>query len=267
MNSFWHNGFQVLPRIYSGEEIAQLRQAAYDSHGSGGDLLVNPRLRHVLTDGRLAEVASTLLGTSDIHYGGDSSFTINCTQRGFHKDNADRDDPAAPDWRGRYTQLRFGIYCQDHTRHTGGLNLRVGSHEVPNTVDGRNHYVKVRPGDLAVWSMRITHSGNGMLLKLPFAHYPLPSRQPRYPSWSVAPADGDRVAIFVHLGANDEHAQRYGDYLKTRSYIVDAWRQRPYDEESRHAASAAGLSLRDMPDEVIGDPAAGKNDAWAPIPY
>ena len=98
-----------------------------DSKPHGGDLLSNPLLRDVLLDGRLVGIASQLLGSDQIVYAGDSSFTINSGQHGYHKDNADRTDKNAPDWQGRYTILRFGIYLQDHTEHTSGLNLRVRS--------------------------------------------------------------------------------------------------------------------------------------------
>jgi hypothetical protein len=267
VDQFWTRGYAVIPGMYTPEEIEALRQAAYTSRGFGGDLLANPRLRSVVLDGRLIAVAHRLLGTDDLFYGGDSSFTINGTQKGFHKDNADRVDPNAPDWDSRYTQLRFGIYCQDHSKHTGGLNLRVGSHDIPNLTAGENLYVKTRPGELAVWSMRITHSGNGMLLKDPAAPYPLPTEHDKYAPEDVAEADGDRIAVFVHIGANDKHAQRYCDYTKTRTYLVDAWRKRPYDDETRRAVANVGLTLRDMPAEVLDDPTAGLNELWAPIPY
>jgi hypothetical protein len=267
VDQFWARGYAVIPGMYTSEEIQALREAAYASRGFGGDLLANPRLRSVVLDGRLVAVARRLLGTDDLFYGGDSSFTINGTQKGFHKDNADRVDPNAPDWDGRYTQLRFGIYCQDHSEHTGGLNLRAESHDIPNLTAGENVYVKVKPGDLAVWSMRITHSGNGMLLKDPAAPYPLPTEHDKYAPEDVADADGDRIAVFVHIGANDKHAQRYCDYLKTRTYMVNAWRKRPYDDEPRQAAANVGLTLRDMPAEVMDDPTVGLNELWAPIPY
>lgn len=267
VEEFWELGYAILHDVYSAEEVAQLRQEANDSKGFGGDLLANPRLQHVLTDGRMVAVARKLLGTDEIFYSGDSSFTVNGTQKGFHKDNTDRLDPKAPDWDDRYTQLRFGIYCQDHVTHTGGLNLRVGSHDIPNLTDGENLYVKTRPGDLAVWSMRITHSGNGMLLKDPGAAYPLPTEHDTFAPEDVAPADGDRVAVFVHLGADDKHGKRYADYLKTRAYMVNAWRKQPYTEEARQAAKAAGLTLRDMPAEVMDDPNAGLNELWKPFPY
>jgi hypothetical protein len=267
VDRFWRLGFAILHDVYTADEIARLREAAYASRGYGGDLLANPRLRDVVTDGRLVAVAQRLLGTADLVYTGDSSFTINGTQRGWHKDNTDRVDPNAPDWDSRYTQLRFGIYCQDHSQHTGGLNLRVGSHDLTNLTSGDTLYVKTRPGDLAVWSMRITHSGNGMLLKDAAAHYPLPDEHDQYRPEEVAEPDGDRIAIFAHIGANDSHAQRYADYTKTRTYLVDAWRMRPWDDAARTAAAQAGLTLRDLPAEVADDPTAGKDAIWQPFPY
>ncbi|HEX4191151.1 MAG TPA: hypothetical protein VHZ06_09165 [Marmoricola sp.] len=268
VDDFWTKGYAVLPGMYSAEEIKEFRASANASRGLGGDLLANPRLSTVLTDGRMVAVARKLLGVEDIHYGGDSSFTINGTQRGWHKDNTDRRDPDGPDWtQGRYTQLRFGIYCQDHTTHTGGLNLREGSHDIVDFRSGALRYVKVKPGDLAVWSMRITHSGNGMLLRWPFKQVPGPKQQDAIPGWKVTKPDGDRIAIFAHLGAVDTHAQRYGDYLKTRKYMVEAWRKNGYNDEQLAAAAAAGLKVRNMPAEVADDPNAGLLVDWEPFAY
>ena len=267
VDKFWERGYAILPNVYTPEEIAAFREAAYASRGFGGDLLANPRLRSVITDGRMAAVARKLLGTDDLVYTGDSSFTINGTQKGWHKDNADRVDPEGPDWADRYTQLRFGIYCQDHSEHTGGLNLRVGSHDLCNTTEGEVQYAKTKPGDLAVWSMRITHSGNGMLLKDPEAPFPMPNEHDRFKPDEVAEADGDRIALFAHIGADDKHAKRYADYTKTRKYLVDAWRMRPYDDAARQPAKDAGLRLRDLPAEVMDDPTAGLNELWQPFPY
>jgi hypothetical protein len=269
VDDFWKKGYAVLPGVFTAQEIESFRDGARATSKDGGDLLKNDRLRSVLTDGRLVSVAQKLLDTDAIHYGGDSSFTINGTQRGFHKDNTDRTDKDAPDWtQGRYTQLRFGIYCQDHTKHTGGLNLREGSHDICNLTQGENRYVKVKPGDLAVWSMRISHSGNGMLLRWPFKDVPLPNQHDKYPSWKVTKADGDRIAIFAHLGAVDAHAKRYGDYLKTRTYMVNIWRKAGlYGDDVLAEAKAAGLQVRDMPAEVMDDPNAGLLEKWEPFAY
>ncbi|MFF5290994.1 hypothetical protein [Paractinoplanes globisporus] len=268
VDAFWENGYQIIRNVYSPQEIKRLRDAAYASLSRGpGDLLSNAQMRSTLTDGIFVEVARRLLGSDDIWYAGDSSFTINSRQRGFHKDNADRKDPNGPDWKGRYTILRFGIYLQDHWKHTGGLNLRAKSHNTTDHAAGENVYVRTRVGDLAVWSLRTTHSGNGVLLKFPRWRYPEPKDIPKFPNWRIAPADGDRIAVFAAIGLNDAHHERYIQYLKTRTYMVNSFRASHYDEETLAEAAKAGLNVRDIGKEIEGDDTVGKNAAWEPIPY
>jgi hypothetical protein len=276
--AFWEHGFQIVPGVYSRDEIKQLRENAYASQEVGGDLLSKPLMRDVLLDGNMISVARQLLGNDEIVYGGDSSFTINSNQHGYHKDNADRKDPAAPDWQGRYTILRFGIYLQDHTTHTGGLNLRDRSHNSPSLRKGRHLYVKSSVGDLIVWSLRTTHSGNGSLMRFPRGYSPTPAvaEVPRYFKrrtkktprwWPEESADGDRIAIFAALGLDDAHHRRYTDYLKTRTYMCDIWRRSVYDEAVLREAAEAGLTVWDMRREIEGDPTVGKSAAWQPLPY
>jgi hypothetical protein len=248
------------------------------SRAVGGDLLSKPLMRDVLLDGTLVGIARQILGEDDIMYAGDSSCTINSHQHGFHKDNADRKDPQAPDWQGRYTVLRFGIYLQDHTAHTGGLNLRDRSHNTVSLRTGRNVYVRSAVGDVVVWSLRTTHSGNGSLLAFPRGFQPSPElaelprrlrrRTGHYPRWwREAPADGDRIAVFAALGLDDAHHRRYTEYLKTRTYMCDIWRRSVYDQEVFDAAAKIGLTIRDLRREIEGDPTVGKNPNWQPIPY
>src|SRR4029450_7058211 len=104
--AFWRDGYQIVRDVYTADEIEAFRRDASESRGRGGDLLSNPRMRRPLTDGRMADVARKLLGDDEIVYAGDSSFTINSKQHGFHKDNADRSDPNAPDWQSRDRILR-----------------------------------------------------------------------------------------------------------------------------------------------------------------
>jgi hypothetical protein len=228
---------------------------------------MRPGFRDVIVDGRLANVARTLLDTDDLFYCGDSSITVNSNQFGWHKDNADRLDGDAPDWQSDYTQLRFGIYLQDHTNHSGGLNLRQGSQNYPDLVRGKCTYMRSVPGELAVWNMRITHSGNGVILKDPEADCPPPGQVDKIPMEDRAPLHENRIAIFAHLGANDAHAERYAEYLKTREYIVNMWRRQSFDQDAKDAVRNAGITLRDMPSEVANDPLAGANKGYKPLPY
>jgi hypothetical protein len=265
--AFWRDGWQIVRNVYTPDEIAQMREGAFATRTRGGELLSNPRMSHVLTDGRLVQVARKLLNSNEIVYAGDSSFTINSTQHGWHKDNADRTDPKAPDWQSRYTILRFGIYLQDHYRHTGGLNLRDKSHNTTSLKEGKNVYVRTRVGDLAVWSLRTSHSGNGTLLRFPPWKSPDPATKSKHKPWQEAPKDGDRLAVFAALGLNDAHHDRYVEYLKTREYIIRIWSKSPYDEATLARARDAGLTVRDMPREVAGQPGLGQNVAWKPLPY
>jgi hypothetical protein len=264
---FWEKGYQILRGVYTPEEVQRFRDGAYKSLGTGGELLSRPQLRDAILDGRMVRVARQILGSDDIMYAGDSSFTINSKQHGYHKDNADRKDSNAPDWQGRYTILRFGIYLQDHTKHTGGLNLRVASHNTPDLSVGKTIYVKTRPGDLAVWSLRTTHSGNGKLLKFPPWITPEPNTK-RWPwFYREAKPDGDRIAIFAALGLDDHHMKRYTEYLKTRKYMVDIWRHSRLDPEVFDRAAQIGLKIRDMYNEIKDDPTVGQHTDWQPLPY
>ena len=268
--AFWRDGYQIVRDVYTADEIEAFRRDARESRGHGGDLLSNPRMRRALTDGRMVDVARKLLGSDEIVYAGDSSFTINSMQHGFRKDNADRNDAKAPDWQSRYTILRFGIYLQDHEKYTGGLNLRVGSHEQASLQTGKNVYVRNRLGDLAVWSLRMTHSGNGDLRLWPnWGGDPKPTRRMgQHPFWwRVAPSPGDRMAVFAALGLDDAHHHRYVDYLKTRAYICRIWGKSPYEDAALAEAKEGGLTVRDVPREIVGDDTVGKNEKWTAIPY
>jgi hypothetical protein len=268
VDGFWNNGWTIVRGVYSPDDVKRLREATvWSRKNKGGDLLANPRLREVLTDGNFVKIAQQILGEDKIWYTGDSAFTVNGVQRGFHKDNADRVDPNAPDWNGRYTILRFGMYLQDHYRHTGGLNLRHQSHNTPDLSVGNNVYVRTRPGDVAVWSLRTTHSGNGTLLKFPKSKAPLPHEHSKYPKWLVAGKDGDRIALFAALGLDDAHMARYVEYLKTRKYMCDIWRKSRYDEAALSAAEQAGLSVRNVPAEIDGDTSVGQNADYVALPY
>ena len=270
VDAFWKNGYTIVRDVYTPEEIKKFRAAATASQNRGvGDLLSNPLLRSALTDGNMVEIARRILGSDDIWYSGDSTYTINSGQRGFHKDNTDREDPNAPDWQnGRYTVLRFGIYLQDHSRHSGGLNLRGKSHNAVNTSSGENIYVRSRVGDVAVWSLRTTHSGNGALLRWPRGGTVQPYLVKDLPKWKTLPVGTkDRMAIFAALGLNDAHHDRYVDYLKTRTYMVDIYRKSIYDAETLAEAEKAGLHVRDIRGEIEGDDTVGQKANWEPYPY
>lgn len=270
VEGFWRDGFTLVRGVYTPEEVEGFRRDALAHRGEHkGDLLSNPFLNRIQLDGTMAEVARRILDTDDLLYYGDTTIAIREGSPGWHKDNADRLDPNAPDWASPYTQLRFGIYLQDHYRHSGGLNVRRGSHNVCDLETGEVVHLRSRVGDLGVWSMRITHSAAGTLLKWAPGRnrhpdpFDVPSINPKH----ILPREQQRIAIFSALGKDDEHADRYLAYLKTRAYIVPRWRHTHYTDEQLEGMARQGVKVRDMRREIEGDPTVGRNKRYEPIPY
>lgn len=269
VDEYWNRGFTIVRGAYTADEIADFRERSLGAVGKhGGDLLSHPTLRSVITDGRMLDVAKQILGRDDIAYYGDSLVAIREGTPGFHKDNADKFDGKAPDWQSRYTQIRFGIYLQDHYSHSGGLNVREGSHNKVNTTEGKVRQLRTKVGDLGVWNMRVSHSAAGSILRWPFNFVqPHFNDVKKYPKWLIAPKDGQRIALFAALGADDEHLARYVDYLKTRAYMIQIWKRSKYSDEVLAEAEALGLRIRNAPAEAEGDESVGQNVDYKPIPY
>lgn len=271
VKGFWRDGFTLIRGAYTPGEIHQMRRDALNHKGEHkGDLLSNPFLNRVQLDGKMTEIARRILDTDDLIYYGDTAIAIRPGGPGWHKDNADRADPNAPDWRSPYTQLRFGIYLQDHHDHSGGLNIRVGSHDVCDFETGKVLQLRSRVGDIGVWSMRITHSAAATMLKWAPGRnrYPDPFEVEKINPKRILPRpEQRRIAIFSAIGRDDEHAERYVEYLKTRGYAISQWRHTIYTDDQLEGMAKQGVKVRDVRTEIEGDPNVGKNKNWAPIPY
>ena len=275
---YWREGYLVLRGVFSAEEIDTLRRDAFgvleeqdasgESQTSGevtraaGDLLAKPTLRRLVADERVLHVVRSLLDGHPVYFG-DSNFQIGRGLRGWHKDNRlpDRFDHHAPDWQGRYTVLRMGVYLQDHAEHSGGLGIRARSHEpsalvralgrVPVArprVEASIHYgkpvaVDSRVGDLVVWNLRTTHSGNVVRLR-PFPHRKVGTWvENLVPRWLCLPEEERRVAIFLTYGVEGEHLERYVEYLKDRGYLEPTWQELRADAEAQAFAAERGLQV------------------------
>jgi hypothetical protein len=266
-DGLWERGYQIFPSVYSDEEIQRLRGGAYAYRGSKEDLLSTPHLRSVLLNRRMVEIARALLGAQPIYFG-DSACVFNGLS-GFHKDNPDRHDGNGPDWTRpeRYSLIRFGLFLQDYSEHSGGVGFRVGSHNNPDRRAGASVYAASRPGDLIVWSLRTTHRGQVHLLRWP--RLPLPTKLvPRIPGFArIAQPEGDRIGLFWTIGADGPHFERYIDYLRTRIYAIERWQESVYDEDMRRLIEAAGLELRDLRAEVLAQDNSRATAKHTALPY
>src|SRR3984893_10303078 len=266
VESFRENGYALIRGAFDSHEIEELRKNAFASADHKGDLLSNPLLRDFVLDERVLAIARKILGDTLVYFG-DGNFLLGEKSHGYHKDNADREDLNAPDWQSDYTIIRFGLYLQDHSRHSGGLNVRLKSHNIPNTQEGKNIYLRTRVGDLVVWNLRTSHSGAGRLLRLFPSVYLDPSHADPLPRLLFAPLQGERGALFLTYGVDDNHLRRYLAYVQTRKYMVERWKHSEYASGLIEAARAKNVIVRHIWSEIGANVGLGINDEYVAIPY
>lgn len=262
------HGWVVIRGVFSAEEIARFREAVVTSRREGicGDLLSNPLLGNVITDPRIGRIVNALLPAEPVYFG-DSGWNTASTDRiqmGFHKDNPDKANPDAPDWRTPYTVFTTGIYLQDSATFSGGVAVRDRSHNTLDTWFGRPVAVPAELGDYVIWSYRTSHTGYASRLRFfRNAFVPInvqsrltvsrpssdvPSFRPRV---IFQPAErGERMALFMAFGIDDHHLQRNIRYLKTRRYWVKRLQLSTYTDAARAQLRAAGIRLVDVAEQV-----------------
>ena len=278
---FDEHGWVIFRNVFDAAEIHEFRAAVESIRQTGyaGDLLSSKDLggSRFILEGRIVGIVKTVLRGAPCYFG-DSSASIDVGAMGFHKDNPDREDARAPDWRSPYTLIRIGVYLQDHAAHSGGLAVRDRSHLEVNRNKGRPLAIPTKQGDLVLWSLRTTHSGYAARLKtFPWVFVPMPlvkvlgssrlagaSVLPRF----FRPLEMDsRLAIFATYGINDEHQARYLAYLRTRQYAVSKWRATVYDDSIFDAAEARGVRLISMHEQVQNIEASKLHKEHVELPW
>jgi hypothetical protein len=293
---FWDQGYLIIRDVFSRAEVEEFRRRAFASRQWPGDLLSHPHLRQALLDDRILNIAARILGDTPVYYG-DSGCNFGQQSFGFHKDNVDRQNVDAPDWNGRYTQIRFGLYLQDHAWHSGGLRVIPKSHNAVSNPGAKPVNVRTRLGDLVVWNLRTDHAGAAMMLRfLPWVYVEIPewarrklmegSRTPgcrylvplaepvsmRVPRVLLASEGPERAALFFSMGREDAHLERYLTYLKTRAYAIELWKNSEYGPDVGEAVRGKDIKVIDMGEEIrrqlaAGDTSLGVNEGYAAIPY
>lgn len=249
-------GWTLKKNVFTSEEISELRQKSveFKKNNSKGDLLSDKYFSGLILNKKIIEIGKNLLNDQLIYFG-ESSIGVNSIDRrishGFHKDNAVRLDKASKDFTEEYNVLRFGIYLQDHKNHSEGLIIRDGSHKVANFHSGKKHNVESEAGDIIIWKLTTTHSGNAkrtrVLKNYVFADDGKSWIQKqlyyRIPKSLEIPPEKDRIAIFLTFGLNDDSTNRHIEYLKGRNYMVELWNNSNWSKETLTKADLLGLNL------------------------
>lgn len=221
-----------------------------------GDILAIRQLEdvdYIFCRTELLDAARAILGSQELLYWGDSSVQFGEGGRGFHKDNVERHDASHDDWLGDYGLIRCAFYFQDHVGHSGGLKVRLASHNIANHRDGRICDISSSYGDLVVWSMRLTHSGNNRKLR----GLPRIALHPRIeavaPSWLTLPEELRRISAFCAFGRPGSQTERYIEKMNAREADYGPYfRRARRPDETLELLQCRGVSFA-KPNDYYGE--------------
>jgi hypothetical protein len=268
IENFKSNGFLVIKNVIPGEQVLKLRGAfevIRKKSRKAGNTLYDSKypeanfLRGDLTSFRelepfdflvfnqdIVNVVKALIG-EEVVYFGESNTQSGLAVRGNHKDNrvCDRENPSGLDWQGDYPLVRVAIYLNDSDYFSGGVKIMPGSHNIPTShFRGGGINVDAKAGDLVIWKLTTTHSGNAKRLKF-FRNI---SFHPRIENF-IPPAlerlsPLERRAMFIVYGAPGLHLERYIKYLADRPDTRAALRLAGTSERLRDLAHRCAVKLR-----------------------
>jgi len=226
------HGYMIIKNVFSEEEINTFRDYAEKDKDHKGDLLSAKFLSKVITDERIINICKESAGHENLIYFGDSTLSYNTSLSGFHKDSKDRDKKDSVEFKDKnYSLLRLGVYLQDHSKHSKGLCLRADSHLHQSLDKGKIINVKSEVGDVIIWKLTTTHSPNADIISL-FPNYAFhPSLTKRLPNFLKKKSISPRLALFMGFGVEDHYTEDYIEYLKTRTYAIQRWKDSNYNQE------------------------------------
>ena len=209
------DGFLLVKGVLTPNEVAVLRETAYrtiEEDKKKGTMFLHryaknhlgclsniAEFKKLILDERIIEIATQALGSKPMFFG-DAIFEIGIGSRGFHKDTSERKDPNHPDWTDEeYPIYRIAFYLEDHKKHSGGLKVRIGSNATVKTNIGKPYIIPSEAGDAVVFSLKTSHAGNAVRLKLA-PDLSLHNRiEKRIPKFLRVPEEKERVSIFFDL--------------------------------------------------------------------
>ena len=273
IDSFEANGYLVVKNVIPTSEIQEIRDALEiirekcKESGSAefnpkypeatfllGDLASFPELEpfdFLVFKKDIVNIVKSLIG-SEIVYFGESNTQTGLAIRGNHKDSriSDREDASGLDWKGDYPLVRVAIYLNDSDNYSGGIKIMPGSHKVPTSRFKRGGVnVNAKAGDLVIWKLTTTHSGNAKRLKI-FKNLSLhPRFEDVIPEFLERKSPTERRAMFVVYGAPGEHLNRYLKYFGDRPDVKRTLRLAGIsDIVSKHAQAVGVKTVRPTSD-------------------
>ena len=261
------HGFQIFSGVFKPSEITQMRKKIQESFQrlSYQDLILKHKskdfnfqsmvpdviqkelkeFKYIIFDERVLDCVRTLIG-SDIVYFQDSTIQIGEGLTGYHKDNKTDNDPHHNDWKSNYDVVRMGVYFQNVKDFSGGINIKLGSHNHADYHSGKGVNVPLETGDIVFWKLTTTHSGNAKRLKLLPRLALLGRAQRMLPESFFIPEEMQRMALFATYGKPGVHLDSFINYFKHKSDTPTRVHSSHYSDEARSLANSSGISLMDL---------------------
>ena len=260
------NGYLIIKEVFSLEEIMQVKEkCSYHcsindfKKSPDGDILSLEGMGEFMLDQRFIDIAKDVLG-EDVVYFGDSALHCKPNKRIFHKDSrADNVDPQ----KSEYPLYRMGIFLQDHSKHSGGIKFRKGSHKkVLLNKEFIKRYFKGTAkltsflnfgsivnasseiGDVIIWNLRTDHSGGAVIPKYFHSLAFPPYIDGVIPNWLKLKEHTIRMAIFTTIAAPSSTTDNYlMNKIRNKMYIKH-WENCHFDaNEMRALAKERGVTL------------------------
>lgn len=227
------NGFAIAKNILSKNEILQLREIVKEHFKTKGVPCANgltqpnaaievPELEWLFYHPKIIAIMRQLLGEEII-------FTSHCdvhsrTMSGWHKDDGMQVMPGGYFSQPMYENpncrvYKVALYLQNHANNLGGLTIRKKSHKFASINDGEETYLKTKAGDIIIFDVRLTHTGQRDFVPLP--QFKKVSdllqkvikkvgnmdrdRSNLYLKDIYDKLSGDRLSIFFTYGASNQH--------------------------------------------------------------
>lgn len=241
------DGFLLVKNVLTTSEVDELRKEAYatiERDKQNGTMFLHrfaknhlgcltniPKFKNLVLHDKVLGMMTQVLGERPLFFG-DAIFEIGIGNRGFHKDTSERKDENHPDWSDpNYPIYRVAFYLEDHKQHSGGLKVRVGSNKTVKTNVGKPVIIPSESGDAVIFSLKTSHAGNAVRLKIAPELSLHNSIEKRVPSFLKVPEEKERVSFFLTYGLPSGALDRYLNFMFNHSIYKQRIEASEYPDE------------------------------------
>ncbi len=232
------NGFILLPKILSKIEIDTLRKLIKNHFRSLGvsttlgltqpnAAVEVPDVNWIFYQPKILAVMRQLLGQEEIMF--TSHCDLHCrTLSAWHKDDGMKVMEGGYFGFPAYDQedckvYKVALYLQDHDHNQAGLTVRKGSHKFSDINQGEEVYLKTKAGDIIIFDVRLTHTGQRDVAPINFLQKPnylikkglnkilkiSPQKTDQYLKKIYDNLYGDRLSVFFTYGLPNDYTKNF----------------------------------------------------------